>query len=203
MTYDSRTKRVILVGGLGERSQTFSDTWAWDGANWQQLSTTISGLHDGTREASIAYDAALDRVVLYNLPGGFSTPSFMPTGMWLFDGSAWTQRSTGTTTLPTDGHQMVYDVALKKLLLFGGEAALIPPQTEGRNVRSDIWLWDGLTWTSQPAATGPTPRMAMGMVYDTDKNQVLIFGGLTWVKGADASLNDTWTWDGAKWTRRA
>jgi hypothetical protein len=202
MTYDSKTQQVILFGGLGDRSQTFSDTWAWDGANWQELSTTIPGLSDGSREASMAYDSAVDRVVLYDVPGGFTTSKDMPRSMWLFDGSAWTLRSIGTTALPTDGHRMVYDVALQKLLLFGGEAALIPPQTVGRNLRSEIWLWDGLTWSSMVATTMPKPRMAMGMVYDTDRNQVLIFGGLTSVKGSDVSRDDTWTWDGAKWTRR-
>jgi hypothetical protein len=195
MTYDAKRHLVILFGGRGRPNETFSDTWAWDGTNWQELSRTIPGTPDTA--GAMTYDSGIDRIVLYEFPGGDPTNR----NLWLFDGSAWTERPTGTTALPYDGHGMVYDDALQKVVLFGGENAGIPPQT--RSVKSDIWLWDGGTWSPQPTSTAPTPRIFMGMVYDTDKQQVLIFGGLTSVNGHDVPLNDTWTWDGATWSRRA
>jgi hypothetical protein len=52
---------------------------------------------------------------------------------------------------------------------------------------------------------GPTPRIRHAMEYDRKKKQVLLFGGLTWVKVNNVTqpmaLTDTWSWDGAFWTQ--
>jgi len=36
LAYDSRRERVVLYGG-SNGTQTFGDTWEWDGANWRQV----------------------------------------------------------------------------------------------------------------------------------------------------------------------
>lgn len=197
MVYDSRLNQVVMFGGQGFKSDTFADTWAWDGTNWHQLSGSIPGLTDGAVFGAAAYDAAIDRIVLYD---HFTLSGPISAGMWLFDGSTWTHQSAGGSALPTDGFKMVYDAALQKLVLFGGELNLAPATATGRNLKSDIWLWDGHTWQLQPASPGPNARMSMGMSYDADRQQVLIFGGTDYVGGADVVLGDTWTWDGVKWT---
>ena len=54
-------------------------------------------------------------------------------------------------------------------------------------------------WT-QKQDTGPQPRLAHGMAFDSDRARVILFGG-------DALrsqlLNDTWAWDGEFWTQVA
>jgi hypothetical protein len=196
MTYDTSRNVVILFGGRGRPNEFFSDTWAWDGVSWTQLSATIPGLGDGGTIGAMAYSPTASRVVLYEFPGG--NPS--DRHLWLFDGSVWTQRPVTTTAMPEDGFGIVYADALHKLVLFGGEDAAIPPST--RSVKSDMWLWDGVTWTRQQTALAPAPRVYMGMVYDTNQQQILIFGGITSINGQDVPLNDTWTWDGTSWARR-
>jgi hypothetical protein len=55
--------------------------------------------------------------------------------------------------------------------------------------------------TPTPAATGTPPSpttlwpRATNLVYDSSRGQVLLFGGF-----AATVTNDTWTWDGTRWT---
>jgi N-acetylneuraminic acid mutarotase len=64
---------------------------------------------------------------------------------------------------------------------------------------NDTWEWDGEAWT-QVADTAPTPRGAHAITFDSVRQRVVLFGGLS----ADIDpLNDTWEWDGAVWTHVA
>jgi N-acetylneuraminic acid mutarotase len=64
---------------------------------------------------------------------------------------------------------------------------------------NDTWEWDGEAWT-RVADTGPTPRGAHAITFDSVRQRVVLFGGLS----ADIDpLNDTWEWDGAVWTHVA
>jgi len=87
---------------------------------------------------------------------------------------------------------LVYDAALQRLVLFGGQvlgsnAAMAPV--------NDTWTWNGSNWTQQHPAISPSARSQASMAYDMARKQVLLFGGLA----GNKSLNDTWTWDGKTW----
>ena len=138
LVYDSTLKEVIMFGGIGFKSEAFTDTWAWNGIDWHKLSGSIPGLPDGGVFGAAAYDAVIDRVVLYK---GFSHSSAINPAMWLFDGTGWTQQRAGGGALPTDGLSMIYDPALQKLVLFGGEDSRNIATGVGRNLTSAIWLW--------------------------------------------------------------
>ena len=49
-----------------------------------------------------------------------------------------------------------------------------------------------------PSGEGPDPRMGSVMAYDASHNVDILFGGLS---GSWKFLNDTWAWDGTKWTQ--
>ncbi len=55
------------------------------------------------------------------------------------------------------------------------------------------------TWTERPQS-GPAPRAAHGMAYDTARMQTVVFGGTGDIFGT-TNLGDTWAWDGTAWTR--
>lgn len=197
LVYDSTLKEVIMFGGIGFKSEAFTDTWAWNGIDWHKLSGSIPGLPDGGVFGAAAYDAVIDRVVLYK---GFSHSSAINPAMWLFDGTGWTQQRAGGGALPTDGLSMIYDPALQKLVLFGGEDSRNIATGVGRNLTSAIWLWDGHTWQLRPASTAPLARRDTAMDYESDGQGMLIFGGLGNIGGTDVALGDTWSWDGVSWT---
>lgn len=71
----------------------------------------------------------------------------------------------------------------QRFVLFGGQAA----------PNNHTWLFDGEGWT-ELAIPGPPNRQFGHMVYDSARQNVVLYGGV--------SLGDTWTWDGATWTER-
>ncbi len=86
---------------------------------------------------------------------------------------------------------MTYDVASRKVLLFGGFG--------GRGYLNDTWTYDGVTWTKIETALAPSARTNAQMAYDRHSHKVILFGGYDGHK----HLGDTWIWDGATstWTQ--
>ena len=70
-----------------------------------------------------------------------------------------------------------------------------------RSNRSGIetWVWDGTVWTKLSPATSPSVRGEVSMVYDSARQQVVLFGGEA---SSNSPLNDTWVWDGTNWTKK-
>lgn len=50
------------------------------------------------------------------------------------------------------------------------------------------------------STTGPSPRSKPLMVYNSDQNETILFGGLTTENNESFTLGDTWSWDGIRWT---
>ncbi len=66
---------------------------------------------------------------------------------------------------------MVYDVASRRVVLFGGSAL------------SDTWEWDGSNWTKRTPTKSPSARSYHAMAYDVARQRVVLFGG---------GSSDTW-----------
>jgi hypothetical protein len=61
-------------------------------------------------------------------------------------------------------------------------------------------------WTQVNPATSPPFGYYSGMVYDSARSQVVLFGGIdsSVVSGPPYNYSDeTWTWDGSKWTKQS
>ncbi|HTS49579.1 MAG TPA: IPT/TIG domain-containing protein [Bryobacteraceae bacterium] len=87
---------------------------------------------------------------------------------------------------------MAYDVVHSQVVMFGGVDM-------NGNTLGDTWVWDGSNWTQKFPGTSPPARLAASMAYDAGHSQVVLFGGSSGFFGV--TLNDTWTWDGANWTK--
>jgi hypothetical protein len=59
---------------------------------------------------------------------------------------------------------------------------------------SDGWRFDGTTWIPL-TGTLPPQRLDSVMVYDSARDRVVLFGGLS----GSTRLQDTWEWNGASW----
>ena len=70
------------------------------------------------------------------------------------------------------------------------------PSSRAPGLRADTWTWDGAAWHSV-AAGGPSPRYAAAMAYDEQHKTYVLFGGQT----KDGSSDETWLFDGSKWTQ--
>lgn len=199
--YDSQHASTLALSPPGSPSSGAADvTWTFDGARWTQLTPASSPSVDVGR-ASMAFDAATGQVVLFgaNQPGGHNT--------WTWEGSNWTQHpSTTPDAANTAMASMAYDPHSRKTVLFGGQGS------DGGDLDT-TWTWDGSTWTSAGSAPNaptaglaPAPRHGAAMAYDRNLNGWLLFGGMSSKPAPNfapgALNNDTWLWDGTRWTRR-
>ena len=81
---------------------------------------------------------------------------------------------------------MVYHRTLRKILLFGGVGGDATPRL------AETWSWDGgdKSWTVIHTKVSPLARAGHGMVYDSMRQRVVMFGG----DDTKVCLGDTWQW---------
>jgi hypothetical protein len=98
----------------------------------------------------------------------------------------------GATSMPAlHGESIVADVARGTVVLVGGRTS--------RGWLSGTWEWDGRRWRQAiDSGKSPPPRAGHVMAYDGTNRRVVMFGGMA---GPSARYCDTWTYDGARWTR--
>ena len=186
MAYDALRQRIVVSCGQGH-VKVVNDTWEWDGNTWTRQTPPTSP-PDRAYHA-MAYDAARQRVILFGGRGG--SPSFpYLNDTWKWDGKTWTQ--CGVVTGPSNRahHAMAYDVARKRLVLFGGEYSA--------GLLNDTWEWDGNTWSRCTPTSSPTVRYRHAMAFDAARHRIVLFGG----SGVAGVLGDTWEWDGRTWMQR-
>lgn len=85
---------------------------------------------------------------------------------------------------------MAYDEANRRVLVFGGMG-------QGK-AYGDLWSWDGRAWTLL-SDSGPSPRDAGVLVYDSRRKRAVLFGGRGHKENQIVMLKDTWEWDGTRW----
>jgi hypothetical protein len=91
---------------------------------------------------------------------------------------------------------IAYDSDRGRAVLFGGTDA-------NNGLLGDTWEWDGATgaWTQiTPPGLAPRARRGHALVYDAARKKTVLYGGYAGNTDQDA-MRDTWTWDGATWTR--
>jgi len=86
MSYDPRTRRILLFGGSGNTPRTRHDTWVWNGTTWAQVSPLVSPA--ARYDAASAYDARTSQFLLF---GGTDR-----VGLVFGDSWAWHQLGRGS-----------------------------------------------------------------------------------------------------------
>jgi hypothetical protein len=186
ITYDSNRDVLVLYGGL-TAEQDYTDTWEWDGETWTRFTVEGPGAREG---AGMTYDSDRGKVILF----GGAQRGRMMNDTWEWNGIQWTQVSNeGPGARFPAG--FAYDAAHRNVLLFGGHAF----DGQSFSTFGDTWTWDGNNWR-QITSEGPSPRDGARAVFVPTSDQVLLFGGAE-IDIDVTNLNDTWTWDGAQWTR--
>jgi len=180
MAYDAAKQTVLLFGGYSNVSRlVFGDTWTWNGKTktWAQQLPTVS---PSPRRATLAYDSAREKVVLF---GGDDPSAGLAFGdTWIWDGTKWTQRVPAVSPSPRGLASMAFNASLHKVVLYGGVTpGLVCPN-------SDTWAWNGTTWTYVPPPQVRPGRFAAGMAADPEVQGVVVFAGFSCGFG----LNDTW-----------
>lgn len=141
-------------------------------------------------QSTIVLDTLRDRLLVVGNLVGDGAPSTL--GVWalnLSGGLTWDVLETQGAPGWRSGHSSVYDAAHDRLLVFGGMG-----QSLGSRYLSDVWELSlaTLQWTERPSnGSGPSGREGHGVIYDPERQRMLMFGGHDEVNGR-RFWNDTW-----------
>jgi N-acetylneuraminic acid mutarotase len=192
MVYDQAVGKTILFGGWTGTS-AFDDTWSYDQTVGRWAHVTTAGAPSVRWGASVVYDPANGKVILFGgLFGSYDGRSRLG-DTWIYDPASrrWTNSRPSGPVPPARAYAaMAYDQANGKVILFGGFAG---PQ----GLLADTWAYDPAANRWSMLATGhdgPSRRDFSSMAYDHAANTIVLFGGQTGSNGnIDATdLNDTW-----------
>lgn len=183
MAYDSSSDRTILYGG-NTGTATSSDTWSYDynTNTWTKMHPAAHpAAEDGHR---LAYDSGSDRIIFF---GGYDPSTGYDTdATWSYDYSTATWKSLNPAVTPSarSFHGLVYDAQSNRIVLFGGDS--------GGFANQDTWTYDlGVNgWTNRDLVRGPSARIGHSIVYDSESDRAIMFGGL-----GSGLLSDTWAYD--------
>lgn len=85
--------------------------------------------------------------------------------------------------------EMAFDPVAGKVILFGGNGP--------SGISSDTWEWSGGDWVRLSPATTPPARYGHRMVYDSVRQEIVMFGGYR-----NGELGDTWVFKNGNWTEK-
>ena len=170
-------------------------------AAWKKVAVTSSPI--SRANAAVAYNPSTGKTYVY---GGNDTTNYdnRLTDMWAWDGTTWSELTSPVTPPARECSAMAYDPARKSIILYGGQA----PPTGLVTFIDDTWEWtDAKKWTQLKPTTTPGGIAMHGMVTDTIRNKILLFGGLctSYEPGSYTAIwNNIWEWDGSalSWTKR-
>jgi hypothetical protein len=105
----------------------------------------------------------------------------------VWDGESWEQRAPVVSPPGRLGAAMAWDPASERVVLFGGATCVNIACAIG----SDVWTWDGSTWTKHEAPGG-WPSARWYSLAGPAEDGIVMFGGQS--GGSDLAFADTWLW---------
>lgn len=100
-----------------------------------------------------------------------------------------------TSSFVRNAHSMIYNSNDSKVYLFGG--------ADEKEVKSDLYFLEEAKWHKIEVAKTPRARTFACMVYDEDKDRIILFGGNKVLFGEETKytnlLNDTWEFRNNEW----
>lgn len=117
--------------------------------------------------------------------------------------TAWEEKFPSDHPSAREDAALCFDATRHEVVLFGGDYSYQPPASLPITVTfNDTWTWDGVNWTEESPSTVPDVELFAQMVYDTVRNEVVLFG-LKMDPITSDWVGRTWIWDGTDWTHRA
>jgi len=182
---DPRSEGLVLFGGAEATDQT----WVWSGLSWSRQ--VVTGRMPPPRAgASMAYDPLRRATVLV---GGRLADGSNAGDMWEWRDGAWSRLSVGGVPPPSVNGPMAWDWPRQQMVLLVPDGSQLLPTAQ-------TWTWDGLVWSQRHPALSAPLRSGASMTWDPATGEVLLT--VPCCPGAFEQRTETWTWDGASWSRR-
>lgn len=178
--------KLYMWGGANSSVSTnyLGDTWVYDFVTrlWHQV-PMVNPHPFAMFEQTMVYDQSVRKMVIF---GGPAAAYDDGDRAWLLDvdTEVWTAKPTSPQPSVRMSQSMVYDPVRRVSWLFGGGT--------WPNPGNDLWAFNATagTW-ERVTPTGPIPpvRRFAAMAYDSQRDLVLMFGG---VLDDATAYNDTW-----------
>ena len=195
LAYDAARKNFVLFGGQSGGA-SYDDTWTFDGRAWTEARPAHKP--EPRRDAAMAYDPSLRRVVLYGGLVQDSNEGTEAADTWTWDGTDWTLVSNDNKGPRWRyGARMV--TAHDTVILFGGHIGNI-------KYFADAWTLTGSTWVRVDHGVAPTGRADAAVAWDEDDSSLLVYGGLTIRPDAGPGnlgvpVSDAWALKAGTWSQ--
>ncbi|HEY3723903.1 MAG TPA: kelch repeat-containing protein [Acidimicrobiia bacterium] len=207
MAGDTDGSSVVLYGGETPGDATdkmFGDTWVYQpGTGWVAKcgSTTIgasAACGPGPRSTAGMGSGPSGPVLFGGSPTGIDGGGgALPSDTWVWTHGAWTQACADGACGPSGRVLPGVGGNGSQVVMFGGLG--------GSGVPDDTWVFDGHTWTQTCGTGAAVPCGApplVGPAIGWDGHQFVMFGGAPVGSGdIGAPTDDTWTFDGTRWTQ--
>lgn len=187
--YDPLTRVVMLYGGRLGPGQLVGDTWAWDGATWQELDTGAgnpppgAGVETGSpppgEGAVMAWDDVLGEMVLVAGAGNTSGET------WTWRNTRWVRTPGGDVPVGASFVAFAVDPISRALL-----AVSCCSPAEGATT---TWAWDGTAWRS--IRTRAQPAFTATLALDPAGGRLLLLADPVLAAG-----REMWSWSGQDWS---
>lgn len=184
MVYDRLRRRFLLFGGRSLFGGHQADTWSFDGTAWTQLSPATSP--SARSRAAMCMDRLRDRIVLF---GGLNSSGPL-SDTWEWNGSTWQVRAV-PGPVARSGAAMAYDARNANVVMFGG----LGPA----GMLADTCILQSTGWLVMNLP-GPVAREGAAAAYDPVRSTVVMVGGRN---SASIAIDDSWEWDGTRWSTAA
>lgn len=186
--YDSNEQRAIVFGGRYRASGTtqytlYNEVWAFHFQDnvWSPISTNGPEPTPRTYPA-VGYDSMTRDIIVYGGNTSTSGLNYTPQSdihaINVMTGNSRVLTPTGTPPAARHYAQFAFDEGRRRFIVFGGHQANLLGDSFG-----DTWALDISTatpsWTSlHPGGSGAPPAKFGGaMVYDRDRDRMLLFAG--------------------------
>ncbi len=161
---------------------------AFGDVEWKQIKPNP---HPSKRTGhDLAYDSARGVIVLYG--GTKGADRLQDTWEFSPENETWALRDDlPNSPPPLAAHKVFYDEKNHRTVLFGGQEELF-------DFVSDVWEYDGTTWSKAEIAEGTSPvaRGGHSLAYDSKRGNALLFGGRKRIDEDTVKLlGDTWLYD--------
>lgn len=183
--YHPESEALLLIAGSALIPDSVqNNVWKWDGQKWTKIEAEGPG-----ERAFFASALNTNSILIHSFGGieiGIEGLNFADSknDMWTFNGKDWTEfkvNDIGTR----HHHHIVYADQLDAFVLYGGF-------TES-GADTLTWLMENGEFKSLNIP-GPGVRYQSGMVYDKNRNIVVLYGG-------GDNPDEHWEFDGSKWEK--
>lgn len=186
--FDPVEEVAIGIGGVPYPDQIpVPETHRYESAGSRWTSIALAGPR-ARRNAGIAFSPSRGRVVMF---GGFVWDDLglgFDNETWEFEGGAWRQvLLEGQLPTPRENGRLATDSGTGSVWMYGGN---------NEENLSDLWTFDGDSWSLVGDDAPPGQRATHGLAHDPQRDRLVVFGGVGILEQV------TWEWGNAAWHAR-